>query len=247
MMVRDNEGLTDEVILLVPEKIFIPASDFKMGISSGSEVDGQPQHTVSINDYYIGRFEVINWQFAQFLTENPSDGTAYYSSKMSITNPESGVYLSLQGSENFPVRYVEWNAAQAFAEWNQGRLPFEVEWEKAARGGLFLDASNTNQNLLPSRQHPWGNGSINLNHANYLIVGRPFDGLAPVATYTGQTVNSVQTINNGSPYGAHDLLGNIAEWISDWYQADYYNSSPASNPSEPASGTLKVFRGGIVR
>ena len=47
-----------------------------------------------------------------------------------------------------------------------------------------------------------------------------------------------------SPYGAFDMAGNVQEWVNDWYQSDYYAESPYENPTGPASGTSKVFRGG---
>ena len=244
MLARDSGGSTDEALLIVPEHVFVPASDFKMGDSAGTQADEQPQHTVFIDDYYIGRFEVTNAQFAQFLTDNSAAAGQFYSSKMSIVKPEEGVYIASEGLENFPVRYVEWQAAEAYSSWIQGRLPTEAEWEKAARGGIFLGEGNTDPNLQPSRQQPWGAGGISLNHANYLISGRPFDGLAPAGTYTGKFINNVQTINNSSPYGVFDMLGNIAEWVSDWYLPDYYAASPAANLTGPSDGSLKVIRGG---
>ena len=47
-----------------------------------------------------------------------------------------------------------------------------------------------------------------------------------------------------SPYGAMDMSGDVSEWVNDWYDANYYDVSPASNPLGPANGFYKVLRGG---
>jgi len=217
--------------------------NFQMGSVTGRPSDEQPRHTVTLDSYSIDKFEVTNWQFAAFLTANPSIAGSHFSSQMSITQLSDGSFEAVQSFENFPVRYVEWKSAEAFSTWKSSRLPTEAEWEKAARGGQFLDEAKTLANDQQVREYPWGT-TISLNHANYLIVGRPFDGNAPVGIYTGQLINSIQTVNNASPYGAMDMLGNIAEWVSDWYDSGYYSVSPSTNPQGPSSGSFRVFRGG---
>jgi formylglycine-generating enzyme required for sulfatase activity len=52
------------------------------------------------------------------------------------------------------------------------------------------------------------------------------------------------TPHETSPYGVMDISGKVWEWVNDWYQADYYQSSPSRNPLGPETGTQKVVRGG---
>ena len=52
--------------------------------------------------------------------------------------------------------------------------------------------------------------------------------------------------SGASPYGALDMAGNVYELVSDWYSEDYYSQSPASNPTGPASGEMRVVRGGAL-
>ncbi|MFC1564136.1 SUMF1/EgtB/PvdO family nonheme iron enzyme [candidate division KSB1 bacterium] len=241
MIARDPGGLTDEVILIIPEMVYVPGGNFTMGSPAGNPDNEQPQRTVSVQGFYIDKYEVTNAQFALFLSGSGNSG--HYSSSMNIEVLANGTFIAKEGKENYPVTYVDWYTAEAYSEWSGKRLPAEAEWEKAARGGAYLDEDETITNSLPARVYPWGT-TLSVSYANYNISGRPYTGIAPVGIYTGATVNGVQTINNGSPYGVLDMLGNVGEWVNDWYQADYYSTAPGSDPTGPASGTYKVHRGG---
>ncbi len=121
---------------------------------------------------------------------------------------------------NYPVVGVSWNQAQEFCSYIDARLPTEAEWEKTARG-------------VEGKLYPWGDDAPSCDLLNYN------DCLEP------SEPDNVRTYNNGtSPFEAMDMSGNVFEWVSDWYQSDYYASSPSSNPLGPEQGTKKVYRGG---
>jgi len=119
---------------------------------------------------------------------------------------------------NFPVVHVDWYMADAYCEWRGARLPTEAEWEKAARG--------TND-----KHFPWGQNIVSCAFTQYATCGK-------------DTVAVGSHPDGASPYGVHDMAGNVWEWVADWYGSDYYALSPPDAPQGPGTGLYRVVRGG---
>ena len=121
---------------------------------------------------------------------------------------------------NHPVTMVTWFGAKAYCEFNGGRLPTEIEWEKAARGTETVDGRG--------RPFPWGE-TIERNNANFYssfdLFVKMFGKLGnttPVGFYNGRTYDGYQTLDSASPYGLYDMAGNIAQWTGDDYPYQHY-------------------------
>lgn len=217
------------------EMVVVPAGEFQMGCNqknpNGNCNAGElPLHTIYLDEYRIHKYEVTNDQYARFLNERESNSCGggecvELNSGDSRLSLRGGQYVVETGYEDHPVTYISWYGANSFCIESGNRLPSEAEWEKAARGSD------------DPRVYPWGNQPPDCNRGNFYFSdgeGYCVGETAPVGSFP----------KGVSPYGAFNMVGNVSEWVNDWYSEEYYEVSPKSNPPGPDSGTGKGDRGG---
>lgn len=254
--VQAGEKAPDGMVL-IPAGMFVMGSDKvdreNMALEYGSTKpwyeDEHPKRNVRLPAFYIDRFEVTSAQFRDFVIDKnywvPQEwskngylldrnllaygtverlrglATEVYQLDMDTSQMDKEALIEAIDAkraelDQLPVTGVTWEFARDYCAWAGKRLPSEAEWEKAARG-------------TEAREFPWGfewdNSRLNISE------GSNWDhGTAPIGSYPAGV----------SPYGVHDMAGNVMEWVEDWYQP--YPGSKAEH--DDFGDKNKVVRGG---
>jgi formylglycine-generating enzyme required for sulfatase activity len=209
-----------------------------MGSADGEE-DERPVHRVFVSEFLIGRCPVTNEEYGRFLRATGHAPPSIIGLPLITTGGREKIFRELAapyvwegtrvptGRSSHPIVLVRYHDAMAYCKWLSDvsgqpiRLPTEAEWEKAARGGV------------DGLRHPWGN-RIDQSRAHYLTdpAAKTQEGTRPVGTC------------EPNAFGLYDMVGNVWEWVSDWYSADYYGLGEARDPCGPSAGDIRVVRGG---
>ncbi len=201
--------------------VFVEGGSFSMGSSDGAPVE-QPVHNVQVDSFYISKYEVIQSQWKEIMGTNPT--------------------LAKGTGEKYPIYNITWNDAVDFCNKlsireglipcysgsgagvecnfsaNGYRLPTEAEWEYAARGGK--------------------------KSQNRLYAGSDNEAEAGWSSENSDNTSHEVGLKTPNELGIYDMSGNLWEWCWDWYESNYYASSPSRNPTGPSSGIYRVLRGG---
>jgi formylglycine-generating enzyme required for sulfatase activity len=229
------------------ELVYLRAGRFEMG--SGSAEDDlkrdEHRHWVHITrPFYLGAHEVTVGQFRRF-----AESTRYQTQlersgrEVEGCSAERGAFMhghydwrhpGYPQSGDHPVVYVSWHDATAFCAWlgeaegRHYRLPTEAEWEYACRAGTKtrFATGDDDKGLRDAANVSWFGQVALVRRSGPNPFTRPVGSYAP------------------NPFGLYDMHGNVAEWCGDWYDPEYYSSSPRDDPAGPAVGKERIVRGG---
>jgi len=238
------------------EMVAIPGGTFKMGSpedeSFRNENEG-PVKEVTVNSMFMAKIEVTWDEYLTFFKQTGAEGKstdAYIKvdledvDAISGPTPPYGAPDQGWGKGRMPAMSMTHRAAEVYCEWltkisgKTYRLPTEAEWEYAARGGTttpyFFEGD-------PKRYVKRG--------IRNKLFGVDTSGINSYINYTensgARSVKPDEIFEN--PFGLVNMLGNVAEFCSDWYSDDTYSQYPEgiqSNPTGPSSGEEHVIRGG---
>ena len=213
------EPVTQMTFVWVPGGRFLMGSSKtygKPGYDPEADDNEMPAHPVQLTGFRMGVYPVTNEQYARFMAETGQPAPPSFSDRR-FNDPAQ------------PVVTVRWEDATAFTRWLTGklagiaaRLPTEAEWEYAARG-------------TDGRRYPWGNEQPDMSRATF---GLPHDRGRPAVV--GYTPGGV------SPFGVHDLAGNVWEWCLDNWADRYAEIEGSIDPCHQGDtrAVSRVIRGG---
>lgn len=242
--------------------VFLAPGPFAMGDTFGEgNADERPVHTVDVSPIFVEQYEVTKalWdEIHQWATNNGysfahrgfgratnhpvqtvswHDAVKWCNARSERAGKVPAYYTST--AQTTVYRSGEIALEPAFVKWNAGyRLPTEAEWEKAARGGFA------------GTRFPWATpDTISHTLANYYASPfLPYD-VSPTIEWHPAFIDPTNVYTSPVGYfapngfGLFDFAGNVWEWCWDWFDAAYYNASPAVDPRGPATGTERVIRG----
>lgn len=249
--VRPGYAQSSEREAFEPEMVAIEGGLFFMGSQDG-EINERPVHAVAVSDFEIGKYEITNDEFAAFVddTDYVTEAETFGAGRIARDGgfgyypgfnwrAWNGPGTNLEGRGRHPVVHVSWNDAVAYGQWlsdktgDPYRLPTEAEWEYACRGG--------------TQTRYWWGDDFDQSRVNTMGTwiergGEPWPGV-------GHTLTTEVDAYPPNPFGLHDMIGNLWEWVADNASDDYYADlvrlkKTAVDPTGPPAAVNRSMRGG---
>jgi formylglycine-generating enzyme required for sulfatase activity len=216
--------------------VWVPAGTFMMGCSPDDrecyEFEKPPHQVAITNGFWMGQTEVTVGAYKRFATARGRAMPPEPSINGRALNPG-------WGDDALPIVDVTWDDARAYCEWAGGRLPSDAEWEYAARGG------DTTARYDDLNEIAWYANNSGRRYLDSVNLSRKQDQAA-YEKRLSENGNTLHEVGQKRPnaLGFYDLLGNVGEWVYDWWDPNFYQYSPPHDPGGPISGTERDLRGG---
>jgi formylglycine-generating enzyme required for sulfatase activity len=219
--------------------VWIPPGTFEMGCSPGDSEcfkDEKPAHQVTITKgFWLEQTPVTAGAYKRFAGETGRTMPPEPKLGSNALNPG-------WGNEEMPIVNVTWDDAKSYCQWLGGRLPTEAQWEYAARAG------STEARYGPLDDVAWYENNSGRERIDSTRIwsedwSHYFDRQSGRLAANGNTMQAVG-LKRPNDWRLYDMLGNVREWVSDWYGETYYQSGSERDPQGPDYGNLRVLRGG---
>ena len=231
---------SEEAGMQIPENfVFIKGGSFQMG-SPESEawrsVD-ETQHTVTVSDFYMSKYELTQKEYEEITGKNPSNFSGENLPVENISWLDAVAYCNARSEKDGlnPVYTIDGQNVSWDRSANGYRLPSEAEWEYACRActntPFYLENSPSAEDVNYYGHYPYeiednyfSQGNLQVKPGEYRQTTVPVDSFSE------------------NPYGLYNMHGNVSEWVWDYYGG--YPADEQKDPVGPVSGTLRIYRGG---
>lgn len=254
-------SITANAILIKDELVLVMGGTFSMG-STGSYSDERPIHSVTLGNYYIGKYEVTYSEYIEFLNDIGASSSGSLDGVELIDMDDGGCALEYYGfdfyfsnntiadNEDSPVMEISWYGAINYCNWLSNKRGLNSVYTISGTS-ISADISQNGYRLPTEAEWEYA-ARGGASSQGYTYSGS--NTLGDVAWYYD---NSCSAGGNDPNFGVHpvgvkqanelqvfDMSGNVFEWCWDWYNSSYYDNGSSMNPEGPSSGYYRVVRGG---
>lgn len=226
--------------MIIPDDfVLIKGGTFQMG-SPETEAwrsADETQHPVAISDFYMSKYELTQKEYEEITGNNPSNFSGENLPVENISWLDAIAYCNARSEKDglTPVYTIDGQNVSWDRSANGYRLPTEAEWEYACRAGtttpFYMEKSPSAEDANYYGHYPYeieknyfSQGNLEVKPGEYRQTTVPVDSFSE------------------NPYGLYNMHGNVGEWVWDYYGE--YPTEEQTDPTDPSSGTLRVYRGG---